>query len=218
MSAKFQIRIAIEAAISDGRKILAEMSAANGKQHGVVDPEAVSKWLSDCRNVLRLTGDKGVSYADPFKDSSLFLTVFRCKSMLGALESLLGALDHGLLDNIESLFYKDEFTSLLQQADELLNQGHCLAAGVICRAVFEEHLRSIYRVHHSTVSERPAIEVMVRSLAGSKIFTKIAVMNSETILSQGNHCAHNKQPPLKESDLRGLIQKVRTFLLQHPLH
>lgn len=217
MSAKFHIRLATDAAISDGRRILAELSAANGKQHVGVDPEQVSKWLSDCRNVIRLIGDKGGAYADPFKDSSLFLSVFRCKSMLGALESLLGALDHGLLDNIESLFFKDEFANLLKQVDELLNQGHCLAAGVICRAVFEEHLRKLYAMHHKPSDERPYIADMLNELIDLEVFTKIAAMNADAILNQGNYCAHNKQPPLKESDLRGLIQKVRNFLIQHPL-
>ena len=217
MSAKFHIRRATEAAIYDGRKILAEMSAANGKQQGVVNPEAVSKWLSDCRNVMRLIGDKAVPYADPFKDSSLFLSVFRCKSMLGALESLLGALDQGLLDNVESLFFRDEFANLLKQVDELLNQGHCLAAGIICRAVFEEHLRKLYGMHHHLSNERPDVAIMLNALTKLEVLTKIAAMNAEAILSQGNYCAHNKQPPLKESDLRGLIQKVRNFLIQHPL-
>jgi hypothetical protein len=63
MAAKFHIRLATETAISDGRKILAEMSAANGKQHGAVDPESVAKWMSDCRNLMRLIGDKAVSFA-----------------------------------------------------------------------------------------------------------------------------------------------------------
>ncbi len=217
MSARFHIRLATEAAIVDGRKILAEMSAANGKQQGVVDPESVSKWLSDCRNVMRMIGDKAVAYADPFKDSSLFLSVFRCKSMLGALESLLGALDHGLLDNIESLFFKDEFSNLLKQSDELLNQGHGLAAGIICRAVFEEHLRKLYAIHHPTGPENPSIDNMLRVLADSNVVTKIGAMNAEAIFSQGNYCTYNQQPPLRESDLRVLIQKVRNFFIQHPL-
>ena len=217
MSAKLHIRLATEAAISDGRKILAEMSAANAKQHGAVDPESVAKWMSDCRNLMRRIGDKAVSFADPFKDSSLFLSVFRCKSMLGALESLLSALNHGLLDNVESLFFKDEFANLLKQVDELLNQGHRLAAGIICRAVFEEHLRKLYGMHHKPGSERPRITNMLSALTNMEVFTKIAAMNAEAILSQGNYCLLNKQPPLKESDLRGLVQKVRNFLIQHPL-
>ena len=78
MSAKLHIRLATEAAISDGRKILAEMSAANGKQHGAVDPESVAKWMSDCRNLMRRIGDKAVSFADPFKDSRKVKVLRRC--------------------------------------------------------------------------------------------------------------------------------------------
>ena len=110
----------------------------------------------------------------------------------------------------------DDFANLLAQADELLKNGHCLAAGVICRAVFQAHLCKLYGIHYPWESGEPTIEVIVQALTESEVLTKIAVMNVEVILRQGNHCAHNLQPPLKEILIRGLIQKVRNFLIQHP--
>ena len=217
MTVKVLIQLAIETAIVDGREIVTQLSVRGKRRPPDIDPHVFSRWLSDCRNLLRLIGDKSKSFSDSFKDGPLVSSLDRCKSMLGALESLLGAVNRGLLVNIENLVSTDNFAKLLERADELRGEGHCLAAGVICHAVFEGHLRRLYEIHRNLEPEILTIEEMIQELKQSEVFTKISAMNVVAILSQGNHCTHNKQPPINESDIRGMIHRVRNFLLQHPL-
>ena len=197
MTVKVLIQLAIETAIVDGREIVSQLSLRGKRREAVTDPHVFSRWLSDCRNLLRLIGDKSEPFSDSFKDGPLVSSVDRCKSMLGALESLLGAVNRGLLVNIENLVSTDNYARLLKRADELRGDGHCLAAGVICHAVFEEHLRKLYEIHRSLEPEKLTIEEMVQELKESEVFTKIAAINVVSILSQGAHCTHNAQPPIK---------------------
>jgi hypothetical protein len=138
-------------------------------------------------------------------------------SHLGTMESLLEAIEGGLLRRVEDLITADAFGELLEQADELLGKGYALAAGVLGRAVLEEHLRKLCNRHNCLPAGRPTINDLNASLYKSGRVDKLTMQQVTAFATAGNHCAHNNEPPLPATDVRRFLDDVRDFLLRHPL-
>ena len=209
--------------IDDGNRVIATKYVTHYME--AVDSGLFANWLPACRHVLQLIGKNAKAFEEPFRESAGHCFLHRAQEMLGSLTALKNAVDGGLLVSIEDLVLAEAFTDLIEQAEELFDKKYFLAAGVICRAVFEEHLRKLCFLHNcfpvakpnDKPNWKPMIENLKQSLSGAGVFTKTDVKNADAIAGEGNHCAHNNQPPLGENEIRGLIQKLQSFLIQHPL-
>ena len=138
-------------------------------------------------------------------------------AFLGELESLREAIDEDLLVPLEHLITADAFGSVLEQAEHLHDNDYDLAAGVLARAVLEEHLRNMCDLNGCLPQGRPTINDLNQALYKGQHLDKIAMKQVDAMTAVGNHCAHNLQPPLEAPDVEKLLQDVATFLAQHPL-
>jgi hypothetical protein len=203
---------AVNRLIAEGEAVIASKNFTD-----LVDRDLLFKWIPGCRNLMRILGKYSVSFSTPFREESPALVLDRAKKMMASLLALRETVENDLLTDVTELVYAEAFCDLLEQAEELSEKGYFLAAGVICRAVFEEHLRKLCDLHKCLPGNRPTIEKLKVALVQAGIFTKIDSKNVDAIAGEGNHCAHNVQPPLSEDQIKGLIQKVQSFLIQHPL-
>lgn len=179
--------------------------------------EPFAKWLTACRNLIRLLGESAKVFEEPFLQSAEHSGESRCRVIIGTLRALKDAVDHGLLLTVKELVFAEAFSDLLEQAEELLQKGYVLAAGVICRAVFEEHLRQMCDAHDCMPEGKPTIEPLKVALVKAGVLTKLDAKNVDAIAGEGNHCAHNNQPPLTPSEVQGLVRRVLDFLTRHQL-
>jgi hypothetical protein len=46
---------------------------------------------------------------------------------------------------------------------------------------------------------------------------KLAMQNVTAMMTAGNHCAHNVQPPLSKPDVQKLHRDLTDFLVRNPL-
>ena len=181
-----------------------------------VDQQKLSKWLTGCRNVVHQIGAPAAAWADGFEQPK-FHSLAATKNALGNLEALSEALEHNALVPVESLVFADAFGSLLEQADELLSKGFTLAAGVLGRAVLEEHLRKMCDRGNCLPPRRSTINDLNQALYQSQRIDKLAMQGVIAMATAGNHCAHNSQPPLAPQDIQKLLDDIRGFLVRHPL-
>ncbi len=209
-----QLTSAIEMLVEEGEQIVDKHT---GPMDTSVDQWKFAKWLPGCRNLLRVLGDAAEPFAEPFGQSAAFCHADRAQEMLASLTALKTAMNHGLLVRIQELVFAEAFSDLIEQAEELAEKGHFLAAGVVCRAVFEEHLRKLCDCNNCMPAGKTTIEPLKQALAKANVLTKLDVRSVDLIASAGNHCAHNNQPPLGESDIRRLIRDVIEFIGHHPL-
>src|SRR5688500_15714603 len=102
-----------------------------------VDGQAFAKWRAECRNLIRMLGEQAKPWQDVFDNEHTYSSVV--KDMIGTLEGIKATVDRGLLVTVRDLIVADTFEDLLEQAEYLLAEGYFLAAGVLGRAVVEEH-------------------------------------------------------------------------------
>jgi hypothetical protein len=142
---------------------------------------------------MRLLGDCAKPWKDTFDGIN---SVSNVAKMLGTLEGIEQAISGGLLLNVEDMVRAESFNSLLDQAGFLHQQGFFLAAGVLARAVLEEHLRAwaakaaLYKANKFPLSVLKHIEAMA---------------------AVGNDAAHNK-PELTSEAVTRMLRDVREFI------
>lgn len=181
-----------------------------------VDPQSLNKWLFGCRNLVSQIGGPAQTWDDAFIVSTdeSFETA---RIHYGRLHALVDAIDDDMLSQVEGLLTADAFGSLLEQASELLEKSYTLAAGVLGRAVLEEHLRKLCDRYKCLPAGRPTIGDLNHALYGGKHLDKLAMKQVDVLADIGNHCAHNNKPERTPAEVQKFLADLHDFLNRHPL-
>lgn len=205
----------IDRLISEGQSAT-RMTFKDEWGNGHVDLEAFSKWRTSCNNLVHQIGASANSWSEGFPMN----TPNRCVDasvMFGRLRALKEAVEHDLLTRVVDIVSADAFGSLLEQADELLSKGYVVAAGVLGRAVMEEHLRKLCNHHRCLpVTNRPTINDLNQSLYKVGQIDKLGMQTVTAMATIGNDCAHNTIQHMPQ-DVRKFLNDVRDFMVRHPL-
>jgi hypothetical protein len=174
-----------------------------------VDLRAFSRWTAGCKNLMRLLGDCAKPWKDTFDGIN---SVSNVAKMLGTLEGIEQAISGGLLLNVEDMVRAESFNSLLDQAGFLHQQGFFLAAGVLARAVLEEHLRAWAAKSFLPISKpKPTINDFKAALYKANKFPLSVLKHIEAMAAVGNDAAHNK-PELTSEAVTRMLRDVREFI------
>ncbi len=179
----------------------------------VSDVQACFRWSSRCAHLAVLLE----GHAEPWA-AVLNAQIGGSEDMrrlIGALEAIRMQVDAGLLVRLQDLIAADIFDDLLEQAAYLHKNGFFLAAGVLGRAVLEEHLQNwCARADCAPNKPRPTIDDYKTALYKDDHLDKITMKHVEALAVIGNVAAHNK-PNLTTDDVARLLRDVREFLVKH---
>ena len=185
-----------------------------GRPRGV-DLQAFARWQAGCLSLLRMLGDAGEQWKPDFAGKQDKPAA--AKRMLGTLEGIANAINDGMLIKVEDLVRAEAFENLLGQADYLLSEGYFLAAGVLGRAVLEQHLNNWCQIAAcSPTKTRPTLNDFKDGLYKSKQINVTQMKHIESLASVGNDAAHNN-PTLRQTDVERLLRDVRDILVKYPL-
>jgi len=187
-----------------------------GYSEPIVNLDLFSEWTARCGHLATLLGE----HARPWNNTLRGTTqnyLGNAKYLLGTLKAIEKTLRAGLLIRVEDLVRADAFADLLEQADYLLAEGYHVAAGVLGRAVLEEHLRNwCDRAGCMPSKERPTLADYNVALYKAKHLDKLTMKQVEALIAVGNSAAHG-DPDLKSEDVARMLRDVRDFVAQHPL-
>ena len=132
--------------------------------------------------------------------------------LIGLLEAIKNDIENDHLIRAENIIRAETLTDLFEQAEYLLEQGYFLAAGVLARAVIEEHLRKRCDELGCIPSKsKPTLNDFNQALYSSKNIDKIAMKNIDSLAAVGNDAAHNN-PSLKQDDVERFVREVPNIL------
>jgi hypothetical protein len=184
-----------------------------GERPACVELDAFSRWQASCKNLMRLLAD----YAEPWKD--VFdgnNSASNATRMLGTLEAIQQAITGGLLITVEDMVRAESFNSVLDQADFLYAQGFFLPAGVLARAILEEHLRAWAANCSFPISKpKPTLNDFKDALYKDKKLSLSVAKHIEAMAAVGNDAAHNK-PELTKDAVTRMLRDVREFIGKYP--
>lgn len=172
-----------------------------------------STWAARIRNFLRMLGPE---FATPY-ERTVSLDYQNHYEMNGVLAAIWHDLEDDALISAEQLIRGEVFGSLLEQAEHLLENGFHLAAGVLGRAVLEEHLRKwCNRAGCLPQKQKPTMADFKSELYAKNHMSKVEMLHVEAMAAVGNDAAHNL-PTLARNDVERMVRDVRDFTAQHPV-
>jgi hypothetical protein len=183
----------------------------------IVKTPPQASWVPRIRTLTLLFGRRLAPWSYVLDDVPTDSLVRTVDTFLGALRAIKEAVSSGLLVKVENLILAEEMDSLLEQAQSLLEAGYGLAAGVLGRAVLEEHLRTGCERNGCLPSGRSTINDLNQALYKASHLDKLEMKQVESLAGIGNHCAHNVQPPLDAERICAFLRDIREFITRQPL-
>jgi hypothetical protein len=107
-----------------------------------VELQAFHRWWAKVNSLARQLGTAAAPWRDALARHPVANSLAIALETLGTLQGILYELQHDHLRTFTSIVRAETLADLLEQAEHLFNAGYTLAAGVIGRAVLEEHLRT----------------------------------------------------------------------------
>jgi hypothetical protein len=197
----------IDGLVEDAREI--ESAAEDRNQF--VEPANLARLNAGCEHLAQILGDGLRHWTVQLSMNPEVGCYQRVADLLGTLTALQTAIRAGVLQRVIDLARAETFGDLLEQADYLFAEGFTLPAGVIGRAVLEEHLRNwCDRIGAAPQKKRPMIGDFRQSLIDARKLTNIQAKHVESMAAVGNACAHNQ--PVQDVDVERLLRDVRAFI------
>ncbi len=193
-------------------KLIEEASAVVGSQFRdewdpvtYVNIQLLHKWWGKVKSFGHQLGTAARPWKETLSDDPGPNTLSFALAVLGTLEAIKHELENDHLNSFTQLVRAETLADLLDQAQQLFESGYHLAAGVIGRAILEEHLRTTCDTLGCTPSkQRPTINDLNLALYGIQHFSKTKMKHIDVMASIGNDAAHNK-PDLDSADVKKLL-------------
>ncbi len=172
-------------------------------------------FIANCRLLAEMLGEVGkpwqpiLNYNHPQGETSLLV-------LSGVLIAIRDAIKNDLLHRLEDFVNAETFDDLLEQADYLASQSFFMAAGVLGRAVLEQHLRKwCQRAGIMSSKPHPTINDYNTAIYNAKLYDKVVMKHVDAMTAVGNNAAHGVKA--EKDDIERLLRDVRDFLRRHPL-
>lgn len=173
-----------------------------------VDSQALHRWWGKVKSFGHQLGTSARPWHPMFDQDPDQNTLGYVARTLGTLEAIHHEIEHDHLNSFTQLVKAETLADLLGQAELLNDAGYYLAAGVIGRAVLEEHLRTVCEILSCTpTKKRPTLSDFNQALYAQGHYSKTKMKQIDTMTSIGNDAAHNK-PELEASDVKKLLQDL----------
>lgn len=199
------IRIAAEL-IEEGNRVIG--TKFNTQVIGAptfVELQALHRWWGKVKSLAHQLGVAARPWQKTLSTDPERNTLAFAMQIVGTLEAIKHELEHDHLESFTNLVRAETLTDLIEQAEHLFDSGYHLAAGVIGRAILEEHLRTTCEtIGCLPAKPRATINDFNQALYGAQHYTKIKMKQIETLTTIGNDAAHNA-PMLNAADVRKLL-------------
>lgn len=173
-----------------------------------VDTLLLNRWWGKIKGFIHILGPIAKPWKEDFKSNPERNSLSFVLSKKGVLESIYYAIENDQITSIYQMLRAETLSDLYEQAEHLFKNGFFLASGVICRAVLEEHLRTIC-INLSCLpdKDKPTLNDFNQSLYKIEFYSKTKMKHIETLATIGNNAAHNR-PELTKDDVKKILQDL----------
>jgi len=177
-----------------------------------VERQGFGKFVGRLKSLAFILGELGQPWKDDLTKDHGMNSYPTLVSLIGLLEAIKNDIENDHLIRAESIIRAETLTDLHEQSEYLLEQGYYLAAGVLARAVIEQHLRKRCDELGCILSKsKPSLNDYNQSLYTSKHIDKIVMKHIDSLAAVGNDAAHNN-PSLNPDDVKRLVCEVPGIL------
>ncbi len=177
-----------------------------------VDLQALHRWWGKVQSFGYQLGRAAKPWRQFLSEDPKRNTLAFVQRALGTLEAIASELEDDHLHTFTALVRSETLADLLDQAQHLFDAGYGLAAGVLGRAVLEEHLRSTCEALNCQPEKaRATIKDLNQALYAAEHYSKTQMKRIDMLASIGNDAAHNK-PDLEAEDVKRLLADLPAII------
>ncbi len=202
----------VDKLIAEGYRLREEWRGLSGRAERNRE-EAVrsrARWLLSCNNFFEVCELR--RYGGRFEEMEVGGWQHPCDvfaRLIGILESARDEIKEGLVFKVRHLLHADLFSSLVEQADELLQTGHKIPAAVLGRIVIERWLGDEAEKAGVGLSEGEKASVVNDRLKKEGAFSTLRWRQVQGSLDVGNLAAHGKMDEFEDADVRRMVEFIR---------
>ena len=202
-SALIEEALVVEGTKHQARRVGQPYLVNNAEMHG---------WWGKVLSLGHQLGSAGRPWQSTFENEPERNTHEFVQRTRGILEAIKYEIENDHLESFTQIVRAETLADLLDQAEHLLSKNYHLAAGVIGRAVLEEHLRNTcVSLGCLPDKAKPTINDYNMSLYKCEHYAKTKMKHIETLASIGNNAAHNK-PELGKPDVEQLLRDLPSVI------
>lgn len=164
------------------------------------------QWQLSCLNLLRLV----------FSEQSAFYKEFdkaeRVGMELAALKAALDEIKAGFTVGLKGLIAADFFSTVLDQAEYLLDEKHKDPAAVLARVALEQTLRELTKREGLASADSDKAATLNEKLRKAGVYSKAIWRQVQAWLDIGNFAAHGKFDNYDGDQVGRMISGMRMFI------
>ena len=162
-------------------------------------------WWAKVKSFGHLLGTAARPWKSTFESEPEQNSLVFAMKIHGVLQAIRHELINDHLESFSELIRAETLADLLDQAEHLFRKGYFLAAGVLGRAVLEEHLRGLCTtLACKPPKKKPTLNDYNMALYGVAHYSKTRMKQIDALTSIGNEAAHNS-PDLSQADVKKLL-------------
>ncbi len=190
----------------------------------IVQGDFLFTWKTNTLSLLgKVMGIESVHYTNFDKlDTASLEQLYKLKKAVGILKAAKEDYGNGYLFDLRKLVEAEIFDDLLEQAEQLLNEGYYIPAAVLAGCVLEDGLRKLCDREGITLPDQPKLNWMNDELAKKNVYNALTKKNVTSLAAIRNDAAHGKWVGLTGHDAQQMkdevgrmIPAVRSFLEYH---
>lgn len=191
-------------------------TAFDGASEPWISPDLILNWSVKAKSLMERACGIGSTHLKAYAEADVQGMYETYVDRLNRLKAVFLAakedFEGGHLNSLRSIVQAEVFTSELEQAEELLNNGYQTAAAVIAGVVLETALRDLCTTHeigHGSLNK------MNDDLAKAGAYNANQKKQITSLAAIRNSAAHGKPEEFTTNQVRGMIDDVQRFLIAH---
>jgi len=178
-----------------------------------LDEQSFIQWETSCLSLLgRVSGTDSVHYRNFHSLVGEIADYTPALKGLGVLKAAKDDYENGHLFETRALIEAEVFDDFLEQAEHLLTNGYYGPAAVLAGSILEDGLRKLCQRKDVSLPTKATLDPMNVQLAKAGVYNALMQKRITALTDLRNKAAHGKWNEFNRSDVRQMIDQVRTFM------
>lgn len=201
-----------------GEQVLATRTPPppNSRRDSQVDSDKFQEWATSTLQFLGSNLGRDSEYYIRLQPILKYASYFGIMQHgLGVLKAAWNDYSKGYLIEAKLLITAEVFDDILEQAEQLLEQGYHQAAAVLAGCVLEDTLRKMCQRNGINLPAKPNLDRMNSELARKAVYNSLVQKRITTLADIRNKAAHGQCTEFSKKDVQNMLIEVRRFVTEH---
>jgi hypothetical protein len=181
-----------------------------------VDLQGSQEWTTSASQFLESIFGRESEYYERLQKSWKYAGYYSdMVRALGVFKAAWNDYSKGYLTDLKTLVRAEVFDDILEQAEQLFEQGYHQPAAVLAGCVLEDTLRKMCDLKSISLPPKPKLDTMNAELAKNGVYNTLVQKRVTMLADVRNKAAHGQLSEFSVSDVNDMLRQVREFVTNY---